>query len=158
MSELQPQRRGRRIAMPPEDLAHYLATQRTCRVATVDDAGRPHVSPLWFIWYEDALWLHSLTRSQRWTDLMRNPAISVVIDDGDTYFELRGVEILGTAEAVGPIPRVAGGEPDPVLDPLEAAFTTKYRGGGPMEYDGRHAWLKVTPDKIVSWDFTRIGQ
>ncbi len=26
-----------------------------------------------------------------------------------------------------------------------------------FELDGRHAWLRVVPDKIVSWDFRKMG-
>jgi hypothetical protein len=26
-----------------------------------------------------------------------------------------------------------------------------------MHHDGRHAWLKVTPAKVVSWDFRKMG-
>jgi hypothetical protein len=24
-------------------------------------------------------------------------------------------------------------------------------------YDGRHAWLRITPTKIASWDFRKYG-
>jgi len=33
----------------------------------------------------------------------------------------------------------------------------KYFGGDHMPYDERHAWLKVIPRKITSWDFRKIG-
>jgi len=26
-----------------------------------------------------------------------------------------------------------------------------------VHHDGRHAWLRITPDKIVSWDFRKLG-
>jgi hypothetical protein len=26
-----------------------------------------------------------------------------------------------------------------------------------MIYDGRHAWLRITPAKIVSWDFRKLA-
>jgi hypothetical protein len=26
-----------------------------------------------------------------------------------------------------------------------------------MFHDGRHAWLKLTPAKIASWDFRKLG-
>jgi hypothetical protein len=29
-------------------------------------------------------------------------------------------------------------------------------GGGSFRYDGRHGWLRVTPAKIVSWDFAKL--
>jgi hypothetical protein len=152
--ELRPQRRGRRIAMSAEELDEFLGAAHTCRVASVGAAG-PHVTPLWFAWVDGALWLHSLTRSQRWADLMDDPRVAVVVDEGEDYLELRGVELRGTVTPVGEIPRT-GAEDVPELAAVEAAFADKYTGGT-FGYDGRHAWLRLDPTKIVSWDFRKIG-
>ena len=148
------QRRGGRIAMTDDERDAFLAAERTCRVATVGGDGAPHVTPLWFAWDGTALWLTSIVRSQRWTDLQNDRRISVVVDAGTDFMELRGVEIRGVAEPVGEVPRT--GEPVPELDRAEQLFADKY-AGGTVFHDGRHAWLRVVPDKIVSWDFRKIG-
>ncbi|OLT15794.1 pyridoxamine 5-phosphate oxidase [Pseudonocardia sp. CNS-139] len=147
------QRRGRRIAMTPDEVDAFLAGQRTCRVATTGPDG-PHVTPLWFVWHGGALWLTSLARSQRWADLLRDPRVAVVVDAGDAYGELRGVELRGRVEVVGEVPRT--GEPVPELDGPEQAFADRYTGGA-VGHDGRHAWLRLVPQKITSWDFRKIG-
>jgi Pyridoxamine 5'-phosphate oxidase len=147
------QRRGRRIAMTPEELAEFLAHERTCRVATVGRDG-PHATPLWFGWDGEYLWLYSIVKSQRWTDLQRDPRIGVVVDAGVEYLELRGVEITGTVEVIGEVPRT--GEPDDALAAIEPVFARKYMGGDQMFHDGRHAWLRLKPTKITSWDFRKI--
>ena len=155
MSAPQGQRRGRAIAMSAGEVDAFLAAERTCRVATVGADGRPHVAPLWFVWEGGALWLNSLTRSQRWTDLGRDPRIAVVVDAGVEYTELRGVEISGRAEPVGEAPR--GAEVVPGLVEVERAFAHKYTGQGTFVPDGRHAWLRITPEKLVSWDFRKLA-
>jgi nitroimidazol reductase NimA-like FMN-containing flavoprotein (pyridoxamine 5'-phosphate oxidase superfamily) len=139
--------------MSDEERDEFLRAERTCRVATVGTEG-PHVAPLWFVWHGGALWLTSLNRSQRWTDLERDPRIAVVVDAGHDYAELRGVELRGRVEVVGEVPRT--GEPEPRLEPIERAFAEKYTGGSEFGYDGRHAWLALHPEKIVSWDFRKI--
>jgi nitroimidazol reductase NimA-like FMN-containing flavoprotein (pyridoxamine 5'-phosphate oxidase superfamily) len=88
------QRRGRSIAMTVDEVEQFLTEQRTCRVASVGQDGSPHVAPLWFVWAGASLWLYSLVRSQRWTNLTRNPRVAVVVDTGTAYNELRGVEHL----------------------------------------------------------------
>jgi PPOX class probable F420-dependent enzyme len=148
------QRRGGKIAMSEEERDAFLTEERTCRVATVGGDGAPHVTPLWFVWDGDALWLTSIVRSQRWADLERDGRVSVVVDAGTDYMELRGVEISGVARPVGEVPRT--GEPVAELETPERLFGDKYTGGQ-MFHDGRHAWLKIVPDKIVSWDFRKIG-
>lgn len=151
---LKEQRRGRRIAMTPAEVDEYLRTARTCRVGTVGAGGAPHVSALWFVWDGTALWLNSLVKSQRWTDVGRDPRVSVLVDGGQEFMELHGVEILGEAQVVGDVPR--GSDPDPALAEPERLFGEKYLGGQ-FVADGRHAWLRVVPRKIVSWDFRKIG-
>ncbi|MGW8952914.1 pyridoxamine 5'-phosphate oxidase family protein [Streptomyces sp. NPDC055709] len=149
------QRRGRRIMMAPEELDTFLAEQRTCRVATVSADGRPHVSALWFVWDGTSLWLYSITRSRRWAELRRDPRIAVVVDAGEDYGELRGVELSGTAVFVGESPRT--GEPCPELEEPEHLFAGKNFGLDTMPHDGRHAWVRLTPDAIASWDFRKLG-
>jgi PPOX class probable F420-dependent enzyme len=140
--------------MTPEERDQFLASERTCRVATGGGDGAPHVTPLWFAWDGTSLWLTSLVNSQRWTDLERDPRVSAVVDAGDGYMELRGVELRGRAVPVGEAPR--RGEPVAELEVPERIFADKYAGGR-VHHDGRHAWLRITPDKIVSWDFRKLG-
>ncbi|MFI2618474.1 pyridoxamine 5'-phosphate oxidase family protein [Streptomyces sp. NPDC018584] len=149
------QRRGRRIMMTPDELDAFLSTERTCRVATVSADGAPHASTLWFAWDGRSLWLYSITRSKRWADLRRDRRIAVVIDAGEEYGELRGVELSGTAEFVGESPRT--GEPCPELDVPERLFARKLFGLDEMPHDGRHAWIRLTPDAIASWDFRKLA-
>ena len=151
------QRRSRVIAMTPEELDAFLGEQRTCRLATTGPGG-PHVAPVWFVWDGQALWTSSLVRSQRWANIARDPRVAVVVDDGHHYHELRGVEIEGQAAMVGPAPRTADDLPVPELAEPERLMAAKYSGGsGGGGPDGRHAWLRVTPDKIVSWDFRKLA-
>jgi PPOX class probable F420-dependent enzyme len=191
------QRRGRVIAMSADELTSFLGEQRTCRFATTGPDG-PHVAPVWFVWDGQALWVYSLTRSQRWANLARDPRVAVVVDDGHHYHELRGVEVEGEAVMVGPVPRTGGeDQPAPELAEPERLMAAKYFGpahqaaadvggasqaasgasqadpanpaasaGGAsqaadgaseMVHDGRHAWLRITPDKIVSWDFRKLA-
>ncbi len=149
------QRRGRRIMMTPEERDAYLREQRTCRVATLAADGPPHIGALWFVWDGTSLWLYSITRSLRWSQLRKDPRIAVVVDDGEAYDELRGVELSGTAKFVGEAPRT--GEPCPELDVPERLFPAKYFGMTEMPHDGRHAWLRLTPTTVTSWDFRKLA-
>ena len=161
--------------MSAEELSAFLAEQHTCRFATTGPDG-PHVAPVWFVWDGQAIWVYSLTRSQRWANLSRDPRVAVVVDDGHHYHELHGVEIEGQATIVGPVPRTGQeNEAAPELAEPERLMAAKYfgpassaagrgsaglaaGGGGPeMTHDGRHAWLRVTPLKMVSWDFRKLA-
>ncbi len=150
------QRRNRSVARTADELNSFLDEERSCRLATLGSGG-PHVSPVWFVWDSTALWIYSLTRSQRWTDISRDPRVAAVIDAGHEYAELRGVEIEGDAEVVGPVPRTGAEDPPPELATPERLMAGKYSHGGELAHDGRHAWLRITPRKITTWDFRKLA-
>lgn len=133
----------------------YLAEQRTCRVATVSPDGMPHVAALWFVWDGASLWLYSLTRSLRWSQLRRDPKIAVVVDDGFEYGELRGVELSGEVSFVGEVPRT--GADCAELEAPERMFASKYFGLDSLPHDERHGWLRLTPRAVRSWDFRKLS-
>jgi PPOX class probable F420-dependent enzyme len=144
MPEIAPQRRARRIAMSAEERDAFLREQRTCRVASVGADGSPHVTPLWYVWDGEHLWLNSLTRSQRHANLLRDPRIAVVVDSGDGYSQLRGVEFSGRAALVA------------APEAVETLFAERYFGGAPYVADGKHAWLSITPEREYTWDFRKL--
>lgn len=154
--------RGAGISMTKEEIDLFLSTERTCRVATIGGDGSPHFAPLWFVWDGAFLWLNSLVRSRRWTDLQKDPRIAIVVDGGEQFTDLRGVEVRGTAMSVGDVPRgsrpevVARTVEDELLRGVELSFARKYAGRDEFTADGRHAWLRITPQNVRSWDFGKI--
>ena len=149
------QRRGRRIAMSPEEIDVFLGEERTCRLATSSSTHGPRLTALWFIWHESSIWLNSIVASQRWTDIQRDPRVAILVDAGVGYQELRGVEMIGSIEVVGEVPRQ--GEVVPALSEPERLFGLKYRNNPEPIYDGKHAWLRMKPTSVVSWDFRKSG-
>jgi PPOX class probable F420-dependent enzyme len=144
----------RQPGMSRAEIDAFLAEERTCRVSTVRADGAPHTSALWFVWDGHALWMSSLIQSQRWANLARDPRVSALIDAGEGYRDLRGVELRGRLEIVGDVPRTDA--EIPVLAEPERLYGAKY-GGGIFRPDGRHAWLRLVPEIIASWDFRRAA-
>lgn len=150
------QRRGRRIAMSSEEIDLFLTGERTCRLATHSPPRGTRLTALWFVWHDGAVWLNSLITSQRWADLKRNPDVAVLVDAGIDYQDLRGVELTGSVEIIGEVPR--RGEPVAELIEPERKFGMKYRGTPEVVYDGRHGWLRLTPSHVLSWDFRKMAR
>jgi len=147
------QRTWNEIKMTRAERDAFLSAERICRVATASPVRGPHVSPLWFVWDGEAIWLKSLVKSQRWIDLERDPRTSVVVDAGNDLEDLRGVELRGRVEQVGEVPRVGG--PNRELEEPERLYSRKYHERDETTYDDRHAWLRLVPERIVSWDFSK---
>lgn len=139
--------------MTSEELDEFLGQERVCRVATSPPSG-PHITALWFVWDGRALWLYSIVNSKRWRNLMADPRVAVLVDAGVEYNQLRGAELAGIVEVVGEVPRV--GEANSDLQVPEGLFARKYIGVDQMIDDHKHAWLRITPTKITSWDFRKM--
>lgn len=135
------------LRMTDEELANFLRTERTARVATVSPSGEPHVAPLWFVWHEGALYITSLKRSRRTKDIERGSRVAACIDAGEGYADLCGVVLYGTFAP-------AGSEEDTAA--VRKTFGEKYWNGIDIPERRSHVWLRMEPDKIVSWDFAKI--
>jgi nitroimidazol reductase NimA-like FMN-containing flavoprotein (pyridoxamine 5'-phosphate oxidase superfamily) len=149
------QRFARVMALEAEEVQEILRSARLARVATVPKGRRtPHVTPMMFVWDGSAIWLYSIVKSKRWLDWTSNPRVAVTVDVGERAEEFRGVEIVGKVEPVGPVPRAETSHPD--LAVPEREWDGKNPGG--FHVDGRHAWARIVPETIVSWDLGRLAR
>jgi nitroimidazol reductase NimA-like FMN-containing flavoprotein (pyridoxamine 5'-phosphate oxidase superfamily) len=135
------------LRLTPEELDDLLSTIRTCHVGTVSPDGGPHVVPLWFVWHAGAVWVNNLRRTRRSRDLAAGSAASVCVDTGVEYAELRGAVLYGRFDEATDHPEISG---------ARAAFATKYWGGYEVPDLKSHVWLRMAPERTVSWDFRKI--
>lgn len=80
-----------------------LTRSRHYWLATVWPDGRPHLTPVWGVWHEDALWFSCGRRSRKARNLARNPATRAATDD-----PVHPVVVEGTAAALSDPDAVAG--------------------------------------------------
>jgi PPOX class probable F420-dependent enzyme len=78
-----------------EKIEAFLAEPRTVIVAGTRKDGRPHLSPNWFVWDGERLYI-STTRSRvKYAIFLRDPRTQLVVDDSTGH---RAVFIPGTVE------------------------------------------------------------
>ena len=138
------------LRMSAAELDTYLAAQRTLRLATVADDGTPHVVPLWFVWHDGAVWLNSLIKSARHRHLLTGRPVGLVVDDGDSYGELRGVRMTGRPAVVA--------DDDAARVTAYRQFGQKYFGRDDLPSQRSYQTVRIAPDEIASWDFRKIPQ
>ncbi len=86
--------------MTDEEIAEFIERSRTATMATVLPDGRPHLVAMWYAVVDGEIWFETKAKSQKAVNLRRDPTITVMIEDGQTYDTLRGVSIDGHAEIV----------------------------------------------------------
>jgi PPOX class probable F420-dependent enzyme len=88
------------ITMTDDEIAAFVAQTRNCTLATLGPTGTPHLVAMWFGIVDGALWFETKAKSQKAVNLLRDPRVTVLLEDGDTYDTLRGVSFEGRAVVV----------------------------------------------------------
>lgn len=143
------------ITMTGEEIAAFLEQQRTATMATIGPSGAPHVVAMWYAVIDGAVWFETKARSQKAVNLRRDPRITCLVEDGETYDTLRGVSLEGTA--------VVTEDPGALL---EVGIRVWERYNGPYSEEvkplvelmvAKRIAVRVDVDRMRSWDHRKLG-
>lgn len=143
------------IRMDDAELREFVAAQKSLQVGTVAQDGGVHLSTLWFGIVDDRIVFETYTKSQKIKNLERDDRITVLLEDGDVYENLRGAMIRGRAVLVQDPDRVHAlalavltrnqpDIPEHVLDEAATAMASKRTA------------VVIEADSVVSWDHTKL--
>jgi PPOX class probable F420-dependent enzyme len=145
-----------RIKMTHDEMVAFIDEQKTLQVASIDRDGAPHLVAMWYTVWDDKLAFWTYEKSQKVVNLRRDPRLTVMLESGQKYEELRGVMIKGHATIVE--------DRDEVLKFGEKVYE---RYWGPIEHDmvregvrtmgSKRVLIIVEPDHITSWDHSKLG-
>ena len=88
------------LAMTAAEVDAFLDEQRVLNVATISPTGHPHLVAMWYIVRDGKVMFWTFGKSQKVTNLRRDPKMTGLVEAGETYDELRGVELVGAARLV----------------------------------------------------------
>ena len=88
-----------RATMSENEVAAFLAEARTLNVATLGPDGAIHIVAMWFVMRGTSPVFWTYAKSQKARNLSRDARLSALVEGGESYDTLRGVELIGTAEA-----------------------------------------------------------
>jgi PPOX class probable F420-dependent enzyme len=88
------------VKMSEEEVDAFLQGAKKVQVATVNPDGSPHLATLFYVVRDGRIAFWTYGKSQKIRNLERDPRITCLVEDGEDYFELRGVSISGTATFV----------------------------------------------------------
>lgn len=144
------------IRMSDDELWPFIESRKSLQVATLNKDGSPHLTTLWFAVVDGAIVFETFSKSQKIVNLKRDPRISVLVEDGETYDQLRGVAISGSAELV---------EGPEKVHKLAFAVMRKMNPQVPVaaletmaqQMAKKRTAVIVRPRNIVSWDHRKLG-
>lgn len=143
------------IKMSDEEVQEFLQGRHSMSMATLGTDGSVHLVAMWYGFLEGAVAVETKIKSQKVQNLRRDPRVTVMVESGDYYEELKGVELVGRAEIVD--------DPDrmwelgvSVFERYQAPYTEEMR---PFVESMLHkrVVIKVLTDRVVSWDHSKLG-
>lgn len=145
------------ITMTDGEIQTYLQEQTVLNVASIGPTGHPHLVAMWYVVMDGKITFWTFGKSQKVVNLRRNDKITGLIESGDSYEQLRGLEIVGSARLIEDF--------DTVLS-IGKAVGLKYNGEGAisdaampfLEAQARkRIGIAIDVDNFVSWDHSKIG-
>jgi PPOX class probable F420-dependent enzyme len=146
--------RRRNIQLSPEERDAFLGAPHKAALATIDKDGFPHVVAMTYRYKDGVIYLTSYGKAQKVLNARRNPKVGVMVEEGKEYFEYKGVLIRGRCEIVEDPQVVRETVGDMMI--AETARTAAAIPHGAPESATKRVALKITPEKISSWDHTKL--
>lgn len=144
------------IALTDEEQQEMLEKGWTLQVASIGPKGYPHLVAMWYVIVDGKICFTTFRKSQKVLNLQRNPKMTVMLESGQKYSELKGFVIEGDAEIVDDTPFTAM---------VMAHVGAKY-SGAPLATPEQQSMnpqapkrvvVRLNPVNTVTWDHAKLG-
>ncbi len=120
---------------PTARIRRRLQQEKIIWVATVRPNGAPHLTPVWFVWDADRLYICISPSSRKARNLAENPQVAVSLEDGRNAVIVEGVATHATPEE---------------REQVAPLFLSKYDWN--ILTDTTYTLLlKISPRKFLAW-------
>ncbi len=143
------------IRMTDEEVRAFLEEGRTLQVATIDRDGVPHLVAMWYVLFNGEVAFWTYAKSQKIVNLRRDSRLACLVEAGERYDELRGVQLKGHAVI---------SDDRAVVQRLGEMVWERYTG--PLDESARQAVaiqgtkrvaVIVKPLEVISWDHRKLS-
>ena len=142
------------IRMSAEEVDAFLQEERTAVMCSMHPEGSIHAVAMWYGFLDGVLTVETKAKSQKVRNLKRDPRLTFIVEAGDSYDQLRGVELVGRARIIE--------DPDDIWK-LGISVWERYIGPyDESQRDGLAGMLNnrvlvtIDIDKTVSWDHRKL--
>lgn len=143
------------IAMTDDEVTAFIDQSRTATMATVGPNGQPHLVAMWYAVIDGHIWFETKAKAQKVMNLRRNDRLTVSIEAGLTYDQLRGVSIEGRGVIV---------EDQDALWAVGVSVFERYTGPYSEEAKpwvqamlNKRVAVRLDPERIRTWDHRKLG-
>lgn len=145
------------IKMTEDEVRDFIAAGKSLQLATLDKDGAPRLVTMWYGIRDDGkIVIETFEKAQKVMNIRRDPRIAVLLEDGTTYDQLRGVSIQGTAEIIEDPEQVHGvmrlvlGRNHPEMD--ESTLDKAVEFGS-----RKRCAVVINPTRVITWDHRKLS-
>lgn len=156
------------IRMTNDEIAEFLGGRRTLQLASVGPNGDVHLVAMWYGFlgaantYEpgvgfdvDNLVIETFAKSQKVQNFRRTGRFTALVESGDQYSELRGVEMVGSVEVLDDVASVTESCKS-VLSRYENFATAEDLAFAADIAANKRVCCRFHVEKMVSWDHGKL--
>jgi PPOX class probable F420-dependent enzyme len=143
------------VVMSHDEVVEFLVQQRSATVATYGPGGGIHLVGMWYAVRENTVWIETKSKSQKVVNLRRDPRMSLLVEAGQTYDQLRGVALEGTG-AIVEDPEVVWDVCVSVFNRYNGEYTEELRPIVELMAKNRVV-VRLDVDRVRSWDHRKLG-
>ncbi|MBI2710943.1 MAG: TIGR03618 family F420-dependent PPOX class oxidoreductase [Actinobacteria bacterium] len=149
-----PKRRDQ-VRMTPAEVDAFLHGRHTMNIATINHDGTIHLVAMWYGFVDGDPVFETYARSQKVLNLRRDPRLTALVEDGDAYENLRGVELVGTGEVIESRDVIQAAAEDVVHRYLDLPDGTDVADIA-AAMSAKRVAIRVRAEKVVSWDHRKL--
>jgi PPOX class probable F420-dependent enzyme len=143
-----------RVAMTSAEVTGFLEANRKLQLATINRDGTPHLVTMYYVMMDGQITFWTYRSSQKARNMDRDPRIACLVETGNEYFDLRGVQVQGVVTITEDPAEVLA------IGRRVAAVTLNLHEGLADDYVEHTAPKRVgyvvEPTRVVSWDHSKL--
>ena len=152
-----PSRRDQ-IKLSDEELAELIDRERIAVVSSIGPRGWPHSMPLWYVPRDGEIWIWTYAKSQKVKNLERDPRATLLIETGEEYGELRGIQVEAEAEIVRDLEEIVDYAKELTIRYSEGISSVEGDAEAGLRAQApKRAAIRFLPRRVASWDHRKLG-
>lgn len=157
------------IRLSPAEQKELFDAERVVVVSSHGPRGWPHSMPMWFLLREaegephpdgppGEIWIWTYAKSQKVKNLDRDPRATLLVEAGEEYLELRGVQIEAEAEIIRDAGQVLGFGKELTIRYSDGIDSIEGDAATAMEAQAaKRVAIRFLPKRVASWDHRKLG-
>ena len=127
----------------------FLKIQKILRLSTIDKSNFPHITPVWYMFNDEKIYIGTNTKNQKIKNIEKNNHVSFCVDVGVNSPDIYGVMGQGTANIILEVTKVKRIAKKILLK----YFKTLENKSAKQLLGDTDCIIQIVPEKFSMWNY-----